>query len=113
MLQQRWGGGGGGGGDGMIMSPQKVVNNTCIKPRFINNLFTKQQNVTLDLVQIESFYRQQKNSNPMVKICFGKGRKYSGKKRKCWLPAFSPFCTMFSKAFFLRVIKTQVCVVKT
>ena len=29
-----------------------------------------------------------------------KSRKHCGKKRKCWLPAFSPFPTMFSKAFF-------------
>ena len=29
---------------------------------------------------------------------FGKGRKHCGKRRKCWLPAFSPFPTMFSKA---------------
>ena len=25
-----------------------------------------------------------------------------GKRRKCWLPAFSPFPTMFSKGFFPR-----------
>ena len=34
--------------------------------------------------------------------------KHCGKRRKCWLPAFSPFPTMFSKAFFNRVIKAQV-----
>ena len=32
------------------------------------------------------------------KLCFEKGRKHCGKRRKCWLPAFSPFPTMFSKA---------------
>ena len=35
------------------------------------------------------------------------------KRRKCWLPAFSLFSpTMFSKAFFPGVIKTQDCVIK-
>ena len=29
------------------------------------------------------------------------------KRRKCWLPAFSPFPTMFSKAVFLMVIKCR------
>ena len=29
-----------------------------------------------------------------------------GKRRKCWVPAFSTFPTMFSKAFFLKIIKT-------
>ena len=30
-----------------------------------------------------------------MEILFGSGRKYCGKTRKCWLPAFSPFPTMF------------------
>ena len=29
--------------------------------------------------------------------------KHYEKRRKCWLPAFSPFPTMFSKAFFYMV----------
>ena len=28
-----------------------------------------------------------------------------GKEEKCWLPAFSSFPTVFSKAFFFRVVK--------
>ena len=32
-------------------------------------------------------------------------------KRKCWLPAFSPFPSVFSKGQFLRVVKTWNCVV--
>ena len=32
--------------------------------------------------------------------------------RECWLPAFSPFFTMFSKGFLYRVIKSRDCVVK-
>ena len=32
------------------------------------------------------------------------------KRRKCWLPAFSPFPTMFSKGHFLRVVKNLVYV---
>ena len=35
-----------------------------------------------------------------------------GKKRKCWLPAFSPLPTMFSKCFFLGVGKSRDCVAK-
>ena len=38
--------------------------------------------------------------------------KHCGKRRKCWLPAFSPFPTVFSKAFFFRVVKSWDCVVK-
>ena len=48
-----------------------------------------------------------------VEICIEKGRKQCGKRRKCWLPAFSPFPTMFSKGFFLRAVKCCDCVVKS
>ena len=48
-----------------------------------------------------------------MEIWYGKGRKHCGKRRKCWLPSFSPFTTMFSKGFFLKVIKSQDCVVKS
>ena len=37
----------------------------------------------------------------------------TGKRRKCWLPAFSSFPTVFSKAFFFRVFKSRDCVVKS
>ena len=45
-------------------------------------------------------------------MLFEKVRKHCEKRRKCWLPAFSPFPTMFSKGFFLGVDKSQDCVVK-
>ena len=33
--------------------------------------------------------------------------EHCGKRRKCWLPAFSPLPTMFSKHFCFRVVKSQ------
>ena len=48
-----------------------------------------------------------------IEIYLGKGRKHCGKRRKCCLPAFSPFPTMFSKGFFYRVVKSCGCVVKS
>ena len=36
-----------------------------------------------------------------------KSRKHCGKRRKCWLPAFSLFPTMFSKDYILRVFTIQ------
>ena len=72
---------------------------------------TKRQN--LRLVQIESICRQQNKCDRKKEICFGKGRKYCGKRRKCWSPPFSPFPTMFSKDFFFKVVKSRDCVVKS
>ena len=44
---------------------------------------------------------------------FRKGRKHGGKRRKCWLPGFSPFQAIISKGFFPRVIKSQDSVVNS
>ena len=53
------------------------------------------------------------NVTEKLKFVLGRGRKHSGKKRKCRLPAFTPFSTMFSKGFFPMVIKSLDCVVKS
>ena len=42
----------------------------------------------------------------------GGGRKHCGKRRKCWLPAFSHFPTMFSKSFSFGVLSGKDCMVK-
>ena len=49
---------------------------------------------------------------PKFEICFLKGTKHCGKRWKCWLSAFSPFPTMFSKAFSVRVVESRDCVVQ-
>ena len=47
-----------------------------------------------------------------TEILCGMGRKYCGKRRKCWLPAFSPFTAKFLKGFFLKIVTCRDCVVK-
>ena len=53
------------------------------------------------------------NVTILIISIFLSGRKHCGKRRKCWLPAFAHFPTMFSKAFFIRVVKSLDCVVKS
>ena len=77
----------------------KVLNTT---QSTINKLFTKQQ--ILRLVQIQV----QNKCKLKAEILFGMGRKPSGKRRKCWLPAFSRFSTVFSKASVLRSLKVGI-----
>ena len=48
------------------------------------------------------------NVTRKTKVCCGLRRNHCGKRRKCWLPAFSPFPTMFSNALFF----TWDCVVR-
>ena len=52
------------------------------------------------------------NVTEKLKFVLGRVENTVGKGEKCWLPAFSPFPAMFSKAFFFRVVKTPDCVVK-
>ena len=74
-------------------------------------LFSKLQN--FGLTKIKNIADDNLNLNQNIEICFGKGRKHCGEKsRKCWLPAFSPFPTMFSKSSLYSVIKSPDCVVK-
>ena len=49
-----------------------------------------------------------------LEICLGKGGNIVEKRRKSWLPEFSPFPTMFSNVLnFLRVVKSQDFLVKS
>ena len=74
-------------------------------------LFTKRQNFRS--FQTESISRLQHKCNPKTEFCFEKGRRHCGKKRKCWLPAFSPFPIMFAKVFFVRAVKNRDCMIKS
>ena len=62
-------------------------------------LFTKRQN--FGLVQIQSICRRQNKFRLKIENCILEGRKHCGKRRKCWLAAFSPFPTMFSKVLLI------------
>ena len=43
-----------------------------------------------------------------TEILLGMDRKHCGKRKKCCLPAFSPFPTMSSKAVFVRSLKVGI-----
>ena len=51
------------------------------------------------LLQIESICKRQNKCSWNHDFYLWLGRKHCGKRRKCWLPAFSPFPTMFSIVF--------------
>ena len=65
-----------------------------------------------DRLKFKAFADNKINVTEKLKFVLGKGKKHFEKRRKCWLPAFSPFPTMFSKVFSFRVIKSRDCVVK-
>ena len=67
---------------------------------------------TLDWSKFKAFADDKINATN-IEICFGKSRKYCGKRRKCCLPSFSPFPTMFSTGFLYKVVESRDCVVKS
>ena len=66
-------------------------------PCSLTQLFTKQQ--ILRLVQIQSICRRQNKYKLKAEFHCEIGRKHCGKRRKCLLPAFSHFPSIFSGSF--------------
>ena len=64
--------------------------------------------ISLTLYQMTTFqigpnwkYLQMTKCNLKAEILFGMGRKHRGKRKKCWLPAFSPFShNVFKRLLF-------------
>ena len=66
----------------------------------------------LDWFKLKGFADVKINVTKKIEISFSEGRKHCGKRRKCWLPAFSPFPRMFSKGFLFSVFKSWDFVVR-
>ena len=54
--------------------------------------------------------KDDKLNEAQITISVSDSRKHFQEWKKCWLPAFSHFPTLFSKAF--RIVETKVQVVK-
>ena len=53
----------------------------------------------LDLSKLKAVVYNKIKVTEKLKMILGRTENIVGKRRKCWLPAFSPFPTMFSKGF--------------
>ena len=78
--------------------------------QFLNSLPSEK---ILAWSKLKAFADNKLNFGWKLGIRFSKGRTHCGKRRKCWLPAFSPFPTMFSKGFYFWGVKSRDCVVKS
>ena len=77
----------------------------CIKP-LPNEKF-------LDMTKLKAFADDKLNvAKTTISLC-DSIENTMGKEKKCWIQAFSSFSTVFSKAFFSRVVKSCDCVVKS
>ena len=65
----------------------------------------------MDMTKLKAFADDNLNIAKMTISLFDKVENTVGKRRKCLLPACH-LLTVFSKAFFIRVVKSRDCVVK-
>ena len=66
----------------------------------------------LDLSKLKAFADGKLNSNEKQNFGLGRIENIVGNRENAGYTAFSPFPTVFSKAVFLRVVKTRDCVEK-
>ena len=62
----------------------------------------------LDMTKLKAFTDNKINVAQIMISVFDRVENIVEKRRKCWLTAFSPFTTMFSKGFFHGVVKSWV-----
>ena len=77
---------------------------------FQSQLFTKDN--ILDWFKLKAFADNKLHMNQTLHLILVSVENIVRKRRKYWLPAFSPFPTMFSKGFCSIIVKNQDCVVK-
>ena len=75
-------------------------------------LYTLPNDTFLDWSKLKEPCRDKINVAEKFKSILGREENIVGKRRKCWLPAFSPFPAMFSEGFFPRVVNSRDCVVE-
>ena len=68
-----------------------------------NWLTSLPNNKFVDYSRLKGFADEKINVTKKLN-CVQKGRKHCEKRTKCWLQAFSPFPTMFSRGIFFRVV---------
>ena len=69
--------------------------------------WVKPNDKLLDETKLRAFADDNSKVATITISLFDRIEKHSGKRRKCWLPAFSSFPTVFSNGFFVRVDKGQ------
>ena len=91
-----------------LLYPQcfsKDVNCRQVKTRAcLGKGLTLPNDKILDLSKLKASADDKMDCDSKTEIYFGKGRKHSGKRRNCWLQAFSPFPSMIPKGYFLKVV---------
>ena len=60
----------------------------------------------INVTKLKALADDKLNGAKMTISLFDRVKKNCGKRKKCWLPAFSPFPTVFSKSFSFRVVKS-------
>ena len=88
---------------GTNWSCRTLFRNTAFCKKLLNS---SQKDKVLELTKLKAIGRWQFRYGSNDRVYFWWIGKQGGKRRKCWLPAFSPFPILFIKAFPIRIVKT-------
>ena len=67
----------------------------------------------LDMPKLKAFAHYKIDVTKKLKFVLVRVENIVGKGEKWWLPAFSPFSTLFSKGLLYRAVRSRDCVVKS
>ena len=104
----------------IIPFPNKYILDSSKLKEFADDNFTFDENrrefskgVENTGGKAEIAHHKENKCDKKTEICFWNGGKSCRKRGKCRLLAFSPCTTILLKGFFLKVIKSRDCVVKS
>ena len=89
--------------------PLTVIDNFT---RMMYSVLPLSETTNFRIFQNESVCRRQFQIRYKWQKVLQTGRKQRGNRRNCWLPAISPFPTVFSKDLYCRHIKARACLGK-
>ena len=89
---------------------RRLLSQTRQKVSLCGNRLTKYQ--ILDLSKLKAFADVKTNMTQILKLQLRRVVNIVEKEKKCWLLAFSPIGTIFSKGIF-NIVKTCDCVAKS
>ena len=64
----------------------------------------------MDLTKSKAITDDISNVVKKAEVVFDRKENNAEKGKKCWIPTFPPFLTMFSKAFFVKVVQSCDCI---
>ena len=91
-----------------ILTKKKPIIRATFYLRQVNNLNSLPNDKFWGMTKFKAFADYNANVGKVMIFLIDRVSNIVGQGRKCWLPTFSPFPTLFSKGFFLGFLKVRI-----